>query len=149
MPRYERQRTLSWISSIQPTPLKLRIFNSPYYCYPIYAHIPKWSLSSLGFPLKVLFASLRAYCKSHPSNPSLMAPVMLRESYKSSSFSFSTFLILQLLFLLCVKMFFPAFSFLNILHVWTKLNSVAVVRKRTIPTERPPLVSEVSANLYG
>jgi hypothetical protein len=28
-----------------------------------------------------------------------------------------------------------------------KLNSVAVVRKRTIPTERPPLVSEVSVNL--
>jgi hypothetical protein len=28
-----------------------------------------------------------------------------------------------------------------------KLNSVAVVRKRTIPTERPPLVSEVSAKL--
>jgi hypothetical protein len=27
-----------------------------------------------------------------------------------------------------------------------KLNSVAVVRKRTIPTERPPLVGEVSAN---
>jgi hypothetical protein len=28
-----------------------------------------------------------------------------------------------------------------------KTNSVAVVRKRTIPTERPPLVGEVSANL--
>jgi hypothetical protein len=28
----------------------------------------------------------------------------------------------------------------------TKLNSVALVRKRTIPTERPPLVGEVSAN---
>jgi hypothetical protein len=28
-----------------------------------------------------------------------------------------------------------------------KLNSVVVVRKRTIPTERPPLVDEVSANL--
>jgi hypothetical protein len=27
-----------------------------------------------------------------------------------------------------------------------KKNSVAVVRKRTIPTERPPLVGEVSAN---
>jgi hypothetical protein len=31
----------------------------------------------------------------------------------------------------------------------TKLNSVALVRKRTIPTERPPLVGEVSANLCG
>jgi hypothetical protein len=27
-----------------------------------------------------------------------------------------------------------------------KKNSMASVRKRTIPTERPPLVSEVSAN---
>jgi hypothetical protein len=27
------------------------------------------------------------------------------------------------------------------------LNSMAVVRKQTIPTERPPLVAEVSANL--
>jgi hypothetical protein len=30
-----------------------------------------------------------------------------------------------------------------------KLNSVAVVRKRTILTERPPLVGEISANLCG
>jgi hypothetical protein len=30
-----------------------------------------------------------------------------------------------------------------------KLNSVAIVRKRTIPTERPPLVGEDSANLWG
>jgi hypothetical protein len=28
-------------------------------------------------------------------------------------------------------------------------NSVALVRKRTIPTERPPLVSKVSANFSG
>jgi hypothetical protein len=28
-------------------------------------------------------------------------------------------------------------------------NSVAVVRKRTIPTERPPLVGEVSAKRCG
>jgi len=31
----------------------------------------------------------------------------------------------------------------------TKLNSVALVRTRTIPTERPPPVGEVSANLCG
>jgi hypothetical protein len=30
-----------------------------------------------------------------------------------------------------------------------KLNSVALVRKRTIPTERPPHVGEVSANFCG
>jgi hypothetical protein len=31
----------------------------------------------------------------------------------------------------------------------TKLNSVALVRERTIPTERPLLVGEVSANFCG
>jgi hypothetical protein len=31
----------------------------------------------------------------------------------------------------------------------TKLNSMALVRERTIPTERPPPVGEVSANFYG
>jgi hypothetical protein len=31
----------------------------------------------------------------------------------------------------------------------TKLNSVALVSERTILTERPPLVSEVSANFRG
>jgi hypothetical protein len=32
-------------------------------------------------------------------------------------------------------------------HFLQYANSVASVRKRTIPTERPPLVSEVSANV--
>ena len=31
----------------------------------------------------------------------------------------------------------------------SKLNSVALVRTRTIPTERPPPVGEVSANFCG
>jgi hypothetical protein len=30
-----------------------------------------------------------------------------------------------------------------------KTNSVALVRKQTIPTERPPLFGEVSANFCG
>jgi hypothetical protein len=34
-------------------------------------------------------------------------------------------------------------------HKQTKTNSVALVRKQTIPTERPPLVGEVSANFSG
>ena len=34
-------------------------------------------------------------------------------------------------------------------HIKLKLNSVALVRERTIPTERPPPVSEVSANFCG
>jgi hypothetical protein len=31
----------------------------------------------------------------------------------------------------------------------TKLNSGALVRQRTIPTERPPLIGEVNANFSG
>jgi hypothetical protein len=45
------------------------------------------------------------------------------------------------------------FRAINVLNKEIKLeiikNSVAVVRKRTIPTERPPLVREVSAKLCG
>jgi hypothetical protein len=32
---------------------------------------------------------------------------------------------------------------------WTLKNSGALVRQRTIPTERPPLVGEVTANFSG
>jgi hypothetical protein len=35
------------------------------------------------------------------------------------------------------------------LNLRDKKNSVALVRERTIPTERPPLVDEVSANFCG
>jgi hypothetical protein len=35
----------------------------------------------------------------------------------------------------------------NIISILT--NFVALVRERTIPTERPPLVGEVNANFYG
>ena len=35
----------------------------------------------------------------------------------------------------------------GIIHL--KLNSVALVRERTIPTEQPPPVGEVSANFCG
>jgi hypothetical protein len=46
--------------------------------------------------------------------------------------------------------FLKWYSFTNITSVKkTKLNSVALVRKRTIQTERPPLVDEVSANFCG
>jgi len=34
-------------------------------------------------------------------------------------------------------------------HLKLKLNSVALVRERTIPTERPPPVGEFSANFCG
>jgi hypothetical protein len=38
---------------------------------------------------------------------------------------------------------------LQITYRTKKLNFVALVRERTIPTERPPLVGEVSVNLWG
>ena len=37
----------------------------------------------------------------------------------------------------------------TVLSIKTKLNTVALVRERTIPTERPPPVGEVSANFCG
>jgi hypothetical protein len=40
-------------------------------------------------------------------------------------------------------------SFRQETQKWITNNSVALVRERTIPTERPPLVGEVSANFCG
>jgi hypothetical protein len=40
-------------------------------------------------------------------------------------------------------------AFTSLIYDTTKLNSVALVRKRTIPTKRPPLVGEVSTNFCG
>ena len=45
-----------------------------------------------------------------------------------------------------VHNFSLAFELVLVSH---KKNSVALVRKRTIPTERPPPVGEVSANFCG
>jgi hypothetical protein len=41
------------------------------------------------------------------------------------------------------------FSSFRIYHPWLLTNSVALVRERTIPTEQPPLVGEVSVNFCG
>jgi hypothetical protein len=38
---------------------------------------------------------------------------------------------------------------MKISRVLTMTDSVALVREPTVPTERPPLVSEVSAKFYG
>jgi hypothetical protein len=40
-------------------------------------------------------------------------------------------------------------DYLSAFDIVLKLNSVALVRKLTIPTERPPLNGEVSANFCG
>ena len=40
-------------------------------------------------------------------------------------------------------------TFISLYSTKLKLNSVALVRERTIPTERPPPVGEVSANFCG
>jgi hypothetical protein len=70
------------------------------------------------------------------------------------------------LFLLLIALLFPSFTvfslyigmqivtlFLVVLIYWyvrlKQLNSMALVRKRTILTWRPPLVGNVSANFYG
>jgi hypothetical protein len=41
------------------------------------------------------------------------------------------------------------FCLSNHMHKIFKQNSGALVRQRTIPTERPPLVGEVNANFSG
>jgi hypothetical protein len=43
----------------------------------------------------------------------------------------------------------PSYSAMYITNQSKKLNSVTLVRKRTIPTERPRLVGEVSAKIWG
>jgi hypothetical protein len=43
----------------------------------------------------------------------------------------------------------PVFAASSFATLTKKLNSVALVRERTIPTERPPPVGEVSANFCG
>jgi DNA-directed RNA polymerase subunit L len=40
-------------------------------------------------------------------------------------------------------------TYTNTTRTLKKLNSVAIVRERTIPLERPPPVGEVSANFCG
>jgi hypothetical protein len=47
------------------------------------------------------------------------------------------------------ELFVPGTLILRNPSLYTELNTVALVRKRTIPTERPPLVGEVSANFCG
>jgi hypothetical protein len=46
---------------------------------------------------------------------------------------------------------YSVLDFLTYTNCWQEVEkkAVAVVRKRAIPTERPPLVGEVSANLCG
>jgi hypothetical protein len=54
---------------------------------------------------------------------------------------------LKLSFLLSYFTLAMILPVIKILLDKTKLNSVALDRKRTIPTERPPLFGEVSVNL--
>jgi hypothetical protein len=46
------------------------------------------------------------------------------------------------------KILYNHVSDCQVLRIYNN-NSVALVRQRTIPTERPPLVGEVSANFSG
>jgi hypothetical protein len=53
----------------------------------------------------------------------------------------------------CVKANKMSFAEMISIHLWQgknkQTNSVALVRKPTIPIERPPLVGEVNANFSG
>jgi hypothetical protein len=61
----------------------------------------------------------------------------------------SLHLITAILYRICYGSFIQYSSSFIILHPIKKKNSVFLVRKRTIPTEWPPLVGEVSANFSG
>jgi hypothetical protein len=75
----------------------------------------------------------------------LLRFIMLRKGKKQLSFIFS--LQPTVLFHVIFLHHIP-FEGLH-LPVHTKTNTVASVRKRTTPTERPPLVGEVNANFCG
>jgi len=49
----------------------------------------------------------------------------------------------------CFEVLSNRLPILYIVRENNEKNSVALVRTRTIPTERPPPVGEVSANFYG
>jgi len=54
--------------------------------------------------------------------------------------------------ILCLALFIYVYIYMCVyiyIYIYIKLNSVALVRERTIPTERPPPVGEVSANFCG
>jgi hypothetical protein len=72
------------------------------------------------------------------SSPSIRRKACLLVT--SSDFSTTKYAPLQS-FISCLRLSISSRNF--------KQNSVALVRKRTIPNERPPLVGEVSANFCG
>jgi hypothetical protein len=117
-----------WIQSIPPPPVSLRSLLI------LFSHIclglPSGLLHS-GFPTKTLPAFLGsprcATCSANLKLLNLIILITFGEKYKLWTYSW------------CIFLHPPA----------KKLNSAAVVRKRTIPTERLPLVGEISANLCG
>jgi hypothetical protein len=68
----------------------------------------------------------------------------IRESLYDWRFTANQFILAQNPLRLTTRDFFAT----QPLRSWS-LNTVALVRKRTIPTERPSLVGEVSANFSG
>jgi hypothetical protein len=70
---------------------------------------------------------------------------------KSSVYDLITGKILEELPIIGTKYLTQLFNATLLLNYFPKkkLNSMVLVRERTIPTERPPLVGEVIANLCG
>jgi len=69
--------------------------------------------------------------------------------YKLLSLCFSVTVIPMGVAVICYRSFMLNPSVRERCRPYIKLNSVALVRTRTIPTERPPPVGEVSANFCG
>jgi hypothetical protein len=72
-----------------------------------------------------------------------------RERYYGQNFRLENIRQRHIIFIniFCVERKYNTILMLNL--YLKKINSVALVRKRTIPAERPPLVGEVSANFCG
>jgi hypothetical protein len=125
---------LEWPTRLREhaTPFELHIFLF------IYTQIIPW-VSQMGSLLELLwlkcYVPAFAMCTTCPANIILLDLISLKhqEKYESHVFVSSHFA-----------------NFLHFTLCYSSLtNSVALVRERTIPTERPPLVGEVSANFCG
>jgi hypothetical protein len=97
---------------------------------------------SMHLPLSKTSHTRRQYCSSWECNEISTNTFPWSESTRYTRVHTST-LCSPFCRIICISMCF------YIITVNDKLNSVVWVRERTIPTERPPLVGEVSASFCG
>jgi hypothetical protein len=123
-------------------------------------------------PYAFLFSPIRASCHVHPILFHFIFLIILGEDYKLRSSSSCSLFHPPVTAFLLVRDILHSTLFSNILSLCSSLSvrdqishpytttdkmivfyvfkdSLSCVRERTIPTKRPPLVSEVSANLCG